>query len=412
MINSIVIIGANLAGGRAAEALRRGGFEGRLALIGDEPWRPYERPPLSKEILWDSTKLPDTFFLHDEAWYRDNRIDLHLGQGVDALDLAAAEVRLRGGATIAADRILLATGGRARRLSLAGADATNVHHLRTKDDADRLARDLRPGARIVVIGMGVIGSEVAASARKVGCEVYAIEPAPVPMIRTIGERFGHWLAGNHRRRGVLTNFGVSPVALRVEGQMVRAVKLSNGETVDCDAVVVGIGIVPATDLASGAGLAVNNGIVVDRRGQTSHPNIFAAGDVANQPGFHGGRVRLETYQNAADQGAVAALSMLGHDGEYFKPCWFWSDQYDLNIQVVGRIDDALPVVVRGDMEANDFSAFFMEGGVMAGMLTVNRAADMGVGKRLVERRIIIDRGMLEDSSTPLRELLKGKPLAV
>lgn len=411
MVESIAIVGANLAGGRAAEALRQGGYDGRVVLIGEEKWRPYERPPLSKELLWDTSRLPDNFFLHDEGWYEANRIELRLGARAEALDLAGGGVRLATGETISAERILLATGGRARLLPLPGSDAANVHHLRTKDEADRLALDLRPGAHIVVIGMGVIGSEVAASARKAGCEVTAIEPAPAPMIRTIGEHFGGWLAAYHAQRGVRAHYGIGVSALHLEDGLVRAVERADGVKIPCDAVVVGIGIVPAVELAEQAGIAIGNGVIVDRQCRTSHPNVFAAGDVANQPDFFGGSVRLETYQNAADQAVAAAQAMLGREVDYFKPCWFWSDQYDLNIQVSGRVDDTLPTVMRGTLDDNEFTAFFMDGDTVAGVLTVNRAIDMGVGKRMVERRLAVDSAMLADPSVHLRDFLKARPVA-
>jgi 3-phenylpropionate/trans-cinnamate dioxygenase ferredoxin reductase subunit len=411
MVKSIVVVGANLAGGRSVEALRQAGFDGRITLIGDEPWRPYERPPLSKEVLWEPGKLAQKIFLQSENWYQANRVDLRLGARAVELDLAAGGVRLSDGELITAEKFLLATGARARQLTLSGADAPNVHHLRTKDEADALAKGLYPGARIVVIGMGVIGSEVAASAHKIGCEVFAVEPAQAAMIRAIGNRFGHWLAEKHRIKGIHVMFGVSPLALRQQGGKVRAVELSNGKSIDCDAVVVGIGIVPATELAAGAGLMVDNGIVVDRSSRTSHMNVFAAGDVANQPGFFGGLVRLETYQNAADQAAAAAQAMLGQKVDYFKPAWFWSDQYDLNIQGVGRLDDSLSIVVRGDLKSDDFSAFFLNGDVVEGVLTVNRAFEMGIGKRLVERRISVNPAALADPMTDLRGFLKIKSAA-
>lgn len=410
MVDSIAIVGANLAGGRAAEALRQCGYDGRLSLIGEESWRPYERPPLSKECLWDPGRLPDTFFLQDEGWYETNRVELRLGVRAEALDLAGGGVRLDGGATIGAERILIATGGRARILPLVGADCANVHHLRTKDEADRLALDLQPGARIVVIGMGVIGAEVAASAVKAGCQVIAIEPAAMPMVRTIGEHFGAWLGRYHQAKGVIAYYGTGVAALHVRDRLVRAVETSDGRTIDCDAVVVGIGIVPNVELARDAGLAVGNGIIVDRQCRTSNSAVFAAGDVAEQPSFFGGTVRLETYQNAADQGAAAAQAMTGAEVDYCKPVWFWSDQYDLNIQVSGRIDDQLQVVMRGELDDNMFTAFFVEDEAIAGVLTVNRAVDMGVGKRLVERRVTADIGRLADPSVPLRELLKQAPV--
>lgn len=406
MPQTIAIVGANLAGGRAAAALRQSGFEGHITLIGEERWPPYERPPLSKEVLWDNGNLPETFFLQDEAWYSENRIDLRLGARAESLDLAGGAVTLQNGSSIKADRVLLTTGGAARRLPLAGADAPNVHHLRTKDDADHLAKALVAGARIVVIGMGVIGAEVAASARKAGCEVVAIEPAPVAMVRTIGERFGGWLSRQHSARGVDTRFGIGVEGLALDSNgRVAAVNLSDTTQVTCDAVVVGIGIVPAVELARDAGLAIGNGIIVDKQCSTSNPHVFAAGDVAEQPDFFGGRTRLETYQNAAEQGAAAAAAMLGQKPDFCKPCWFWSDQYDINLQVTGRINDSADVIVRGDMDSEQFTALFLNQDVVEGVITINRPADMGVGKRLVERRIAVSHSIAADDTAPLRTLL-------
>lgn len=409
MIRAIAIVGANLAGARAAETLRHLGFDGRIDLVGEEPWLPYERPPLSKELLWDQGRLPSNFFLRDEHWYAENRIDLRLGVRAEELTCRTGEVRLSNKEIVRADRILLTTGGSARRLPFDGADARNVHHLRTKDDADRLSVDLQPGSHIVVIGMGVIGSEVAASARKLGCEVTAIDPAPAPMTRVLGQRFGSWLGGVHRSKGVNVrcSTGVSRLVGRADG-MIRAVECEDGSRISCDAVVVGIGILPKTELAKGAGLTLGNGISVDRQCMTSHPNVFAAGDVADQPGFFGGRIRMETYQNAADQGAAAAHAMIGRGVDYLRPCWFWSDQYEYNIQVTGKVEDGFHNVFRSD-DAEGFSVFFKDGDVIVGMLTVNRPMDMAIGKRLVERRSVATDDQLRDSSMPLRKLLKGAP---
>jgi 3-phenylpropionate/trans-cinnamate dioxygenase ferredoxin reductase component len=405
-MRSVAIVGANLAGGRAAEALRQAGFDGSITLIGEEPWRPYERPPLSKEFLWNSAEVQDSFFLQDEAWYTDNRIDLLLNTRAEAIDLAASGVRLSGGQLVAADKVLLATGGHARKLNLAGADCANVHYLRTRDDAARMALDLRPGARVVIVGMGVIGAEVAASAIKLGCEVTAVEPLAAPMERALGKRFGQWLGEEHRKRGVKTHFSRGVTGFKFADGRVSAVEIDDGTVIPCDAVVVGVGIIPATSLAVDAGLTVNNGIVVDRRCQTSNPAVYAAGDVAEQDSFFGGRFRQETYQNAADQGQAAALAMLGHEVDYCKPMWYWSDQFDLNIQFCGQIPVQAEVVLRGDIESNAFVAFFLSGDTIDGVLTVNRAPDMGIGKRLVERRVSASADRLADADVSLRELLK------
>lgn len=405
-MRSVAIVGANLAGGRAAEALRQAGFDGRITLIGEEPWRPYERPPLSKEFLWNAAEEPDNFFLQEEGWYTDNRIDLLLDTRAESLDLTAGGVRLSGGRMVTADKVLLATGGHARKLNLAGADCANVHYLRTRDDAARMALDLRPGARIVIVGMGVIGAEVAASAIKLGCEVTAIEPLAAPMERALGKRFGQWLGEEHRKRGVKTCFSRGVTGFKFADERVSAVETDDGALIACDTVVVGVGIIPATSLAVDAGLAVNNGIVVDRRCQTSNPAVFAAGDVAEQDGFFGGRLRQETYQNAADQGQAAALAMLGHEVDYCKPMWYWTDQFDLNIQFCGHIPVQAEIVLRGTLESNAYVAFFLSGDTIEGVLTVNRPADMGIGKRLVERRVSASADRLADADVSLRELLK------
>lgn len=406
-MKSIAVVGANLAGGRAVEALRTAGFEGAITLIGEEPWRPYERPPLSKEVLWDPKGSTDELFLHEEAWYEKNRIDLRLGERAEALDLSAGAVQLQGGKLVEADRILLATGGAARRLNMEGADAVNLHYLRTLGDASQMAADLTDGARVVIIGMGVIGAEVAASALKLGCRVTAVEPLAAPMIRALGPQFGHWLGEEHRRQGVDTRFGCGVVAMKVVDERVTAVELDDGSQVECDAVVVGIGIDPEISLARDAGLKTSNGIRVDRQCRTSNPMVFAAGDVAEQDGFFGGHIRHETYQNASDQAAAAAMAMLGQEVDYHKPVWYWSDQFDLNIQFCGHIPMDAQVTVRGDMESNVFSAFFQSGGIIEGMLAINNARDMGIGKRLVERRLAADVASLADADFSLRALLKA-----
>lgn len=405
LIKRVAIVGANLAGGRAAEVLRECGFGGSIVLIGEEQWRPYQRPPLSKELLWGGGALPDSFYLREESWYESQRIELRLGQPVVRIATPAGELILADGRTIEADRILLATGSRARRLPLAGAEVGNVHHLRTKNEAEALALALQPGARIVVVGMGVIGAEVAASARKVGCEVTSIEPSPTAMMRTLGTTMGEWLAEVHRERGVSCRFGTSVDRLLIDDDLARALILSDGSMVECDAIVVGIGVEPAVELGAGAGLVVENGIVVDEGGRTSNPSIYAAGDVANQPGFFGGRVRMETFENAALQAERAARSMLGLAGPAVQPCWFWSDQYEFNIQVLGRVEDGMAQIVRGDMSSGSFAIFYLEHGAFQGAVTVNRGSDMSVAKRMVRSRVTFDPTDLADASRPLRALL-------
>lgn len=403
MIHTVTIIGASLAGSRAAQALRERGFDGRVVLIGEEPQYPYQRPPLSKDYLWPGAN-ESAILLHSEDWYEANRIETLLGAKADRIDLRSRTVRFSDGRSLRTDIMLLTTGSRPRRLAALNG-AGNVHYLRTLDDAARLGAALRPGARIVVIGMGVIGAEVAATATRAGASVVVVEPAATPMLRSLGSIAGIWLARTHADRGVKAFFKRKPDRFDLEGGMVRAVHLDSGERLDCDAVLVGIGVEPASELAEEAGLEVYNGIVVDTRSATSNRSVFAAGDVANPPGFFGGRARLETFHNAAAQAEVAAASILGEDVDCRQPCTFWSDQFEFNIQCSGRVRDESDAVVRGNVSEDAFSIFYLAGGILEGVVTVNRPADMAVAKRMIIGRRSFDPGALADASIPLRALL-------
>ncbi|MEH6543686.1 MAG: FAD-dependent oxidoreductase [Porticoccaceae bacterium] len=402
----VVIIGANLAGGRAAEALRTAGYEGAITLIGDETELPYERPPLSKEVLTEPDTLPAQFYILDEAYYAENNIDLRLGVRAERLDTVGQKVELSDGTEVAFEQVILATGARVRRLNIEGSDLKGIHYLRTLEDARALSEELKPGVRIGFIGMGVIGAEVAASARKRGCEVITIEPLEIPMARALGPRFGAWLAQVHREEGVDVRLGCGVSSILGEQGRVNGVILNDGEQVDLDALVVGIGVIPNLELAEAAGLEIDNGIVVNEFAQTSNPAIYAVGDVANSPLYFGGRGRCETYQNAQDQAIFAARAIAGQPEPYLKPQWFWTDQFDINIQVLGDVISDAEVVIRGDENSRQFSAFFVQDNLVRGLLTVNQAKDMGAGRRLLEREIQVDKVALADVNTDLRQLLK------
>ncbi|MEH6638475.1 MAG: FAD-dependent oxidoreductase [Porticoccaceae bacterium] len=402
----VVIIGANLAGGRAAEALCTAGYEGAITLIGDETELPYERPPLSKEVLTEPDTLPAQFYLLGSAYYAENNIDLRLGVRAERLDIAGQKVELSDGTEVAFEQVILATGARVRRLNIEGSDLQGIHYLRTLDDARALSEELKPGARIGFIGMGVIGAEVAASARKRGCEVITIEPLEIPMARALGPRFGAWLAQVHREEGVDVRLGCSVSSILGEQGRVSGVILNDGEQVDLDALVVGIGVIPNLELAEAAGLEIDNGIVVNEFAQTSNSAVYAVGDVANSPLYFGGRGRSETYQNAQDQAIFAARAIAGQPEPYLKPQWFWTDQFDINIQVLGDVISDAEVVIRGDENSRQFSAFFVQDNLVRGLLTVNQAKDMGAGRRLLEREIQVDKVALADVNTDLRQLLK------
>lgn len=403
----VVIIGASLAGARTAASLRTAGYEGRITLIGEEQHPPYERPPLSKDVLTQPDTLPPQFFVQNESYYTDNNIELRLGLRAQRIDLTKKYVLLSNGDKIAFEYVVLATGARARELNMAGTDLDGVYYLRTLQDARLLSRELKPGARIGLIGMGVIGAEVASSACKLGCEVVTIEPQEIPMARALGPRFGAWLANIHREEGVDVHLGRGVKSIRGKNGKAIGVVLDDDTIIDLDAVLIGIGVIPNVELAQDAGLDIDNGIVVNEFAQTSCPFIYAIGDVANSPLYFGGRGRCETYQNAQDQAVTAALSIAGKPEKYLKPQWFWTDQFDINLQVLGDIISQAQVIIRGDENSRSFSAFFVRNEVIGGILTVNRAKDMGAGRRLLERAIPVETTALADTSVDLRQLLKS-----
>ena len=404
--SGVVIIGANLAGGRAAEALRMAGFEGAITLIGEELSPPYERPPLSKEVLTQPDTLPPQFFIQQDAYYAENNIDLRLGVRAERIDLDGRTVALSTGEDVAFETLILATGARARHLNIDGADLEGVHYLRTLDDARELSKELKPGARIGLIGMGVIGAEVAASARKRGCEVVCIEPLEIPMARALGPRFGAWLAQIHREEGVDVRLGSGVKSILGTNGHVSGVILNDDTTLDLDALVVGIGVIPNVELAEAAGIDTDNGIVVDTHAQSSCPVVYAVGDVTNSPLYNGGRGRCETYQNAQDQAITAARAIAGQAEEYLKAQWFWTDQYDINIQVLGDVISDAEIVIRGDEQSRHFTAFFVRKNLIRGILTVNQAKDMATGRRMLEREVKVEATALADMDVDLRKLLK------
>ncbi|MDW8009840.1 MAG: FAD-dependent oxidoreductase [Chloroflexota bacterium] len=401
--STVVIVGANLAGGRAAEALRKEGFDGRIFLVGEEPHPPYERPPLSKEYL--RGEMPrEELFVQPESFWAEQEIELLMGVRAVSLDLAHKRVELSSGERLSFDKLLLATGGRVRRLEVPGADLEGIHYLRTVDDSEALARELRPGRRLAIVGAGFIGSEVAASAREKGLEVTMIEVLPLPLQKALGPEVGRIYADIHRQHGVELVLGEG--VERFEGDSrLQAVVTSTGRRIECDLALVGVGIVPATELAEAAGLAVDNGIVVNEFCQTSHPDVYAAGDVAN---FYspvlGRRLRVEHWHNAQNQGVAAARSMLRGE-PYAEVPWFWSDQYDLNMQYVGFADAWDRVVFRGDVEARRFTAFYLRQGRLEAALAINRPRDIRAARELIQARAALDPERLADESQDLRSLL-------
>ena len=369
-----VIVGASLAGARAAETLRAEGFGGRVVLVGEEAELPYERPPLSKGYLL-GTEERSAAYLHDAGWYDEQRIELRLGAPVTSVDRAAHEVEIAGGERLRYDALLLTTGSVVRRLDVPGADLDGVLYLRRIDDADRVAAAIGAGGRIVVVGGGWIGLEVAAAARQRGAEVTLVEVLDLPLQRVLGDEAARVFADLHRERGVDLRLGAPAVReIRGDGGRVAAVVLADGTALPADAVVIGIGIAPATALAEAAGLAVENGVLVDASLRTSDPDIYAAGDVANaEHPLLGRRVRVEHWANALNGGPAAARSMLGQAVSYDRIPFFYSDQYDLGMEYAGL---ALPgeydrVVFRGDVAAREFVAFWLRGDLVLAGMNVN-----------------------------------------
>jgi 3-phenylpropionate/trans-cinnamate dioxygenase ferredoxin reductase subunit len=367
--DTFVIVGAGMAGGKAAETLRAAGFDGRIVLLGAEPHRPYERPPLSKDYLRGEGGM--AWLQEDEAWYASNDVELRTSTVVQSLDAGERAVVLSGGERLRFDRLLLATGAEPRRLPVPGADLEGVHLLRTVEDSDGIRSLFDAGGRLVVIGGGWIGCEVAASARQKGMDVTLIEPLELPLLRVLGPELGGFYRDVHADHGVELLLGTGVEAIEGSGRAER-VRTSEGRTIECAAVVVGIGVAPRTELAQDI-VRVDDGILVDERLQSSADGVFAAGDVANatHPLF-GRRVRVEHWANALEQGPAAARAMLGQDVSYDKVPYFYSDQYDVGMEYAGLHDPGSDeLVLRGDMASREFIAFWLRGDKLIAGMNVN-----------------------------------------
>jgi 3-phenylpropionate/trans-cinnamate dioxygenase ferredoxin reductase component len=401
-----VIVGASMAGAKAAETLRAEGFGGTVVLLGEERERPYERPPLSKGYLLGKDEK-SSIYVHDESWYGENDVDLRLGVTATRVDLGAREVVLADGGTVGYDKLLLTTGAAPRRLSVPGADLEGVVYLRRVGDSERLAAALRGGGRVVIAGAGWIGLEVAAAAREYGCDVTVIEPEPGALQRQIGPELGGMFADLHREHGVVFRFGEAMTEVRGSGGKVVGAVTSSGASLDADLVVVGIGAVPVTRLAADAGLDVANGVIADAGLHTSAPEVFVAGDVANA--FHplyGKHIRVEHWANALNGGPAAARSMLGQGVSYDAVPYFFSDQYDLGMETAGLPEPGTydEIVFRGDRDAREFIAFWLSGGVVVAGMNVNVWDVTDDIQSLIRSRRKLDASRLADPAIPLPDL--------
>jgi 3-phenylpropionate/trans-cinnamate dioxygenase ferredoxin reductase subunit len=402
-VNAIVIIGAGLSGDTAAAALRTAGFQGSITLVSDEPHRPYDRPPLSKAALISADEAQKIFF-HPATWYEEKNIVLVLGDRAAHVDPRAHSVTLTSGRSLSYDKLLIATGTRARRLRLLENAGASIFYLRTLDDSEALRSLLKPGARLAIIGAGVIGMEVAASAVSLGCQVSVIELADRVMARSVSPTASRFLTEYHRREGVQILCGVKIIGVGVyEGR--AAIELDGGTRIEADAVAAGVGAEPVTELAQEAGLRVEDGIIVDRHTRTSDPDIHAAGDVAR---FHsqrqGRHIRAEHWRHAIEQANIAALAMLGDKTPYEERPWVWSDQYELNIQITGEGNGEVEVV-RGRPEDGRFTIFQLQAGRLVGAVTVNQSKFKRQIAELVDAQPTLDPAVLADPSTDLNKLV-------
>jgi 3-phenylpropionate/trans-cinnamate dioxygenase ferredoxin reductase subunit len=404
---TFVIVGASLAGAKAAETLRERGFEGRLVLAGSEAERPYERPPLTKDYLRGESAR-DTTYVHPADFYAEADIELMSGATVTAIDPAESRVSFAGGADLAYDKLLLTTGAEPRRISVPGSELDGIHYLRTLADCDVLRERLDSGGHVAVVGAGWIGSEFAASARQRGLEVTVIDPLELPNERIFGREIGSFYRDVHAQHGVQLMLGQGVEGFGGEGA-VRSVRVSDGSEVQCDFAVIGIGVAPRVTLADEAGLEIDNGIVVDERLQSSAAGIYAAGDVAAawHP-FFGQRIRVEHWANALNQGPAAAASMLGDSAGYDRIPYFFSDQYDVGMEYSGYATSWDQVVFRGDREGGEFVAFWLsDGRVVAGM-NVNVWDVNEHVQALIRSRREVDVAALTDPDTPLESLVRER----
>ncbi|MFL5736348.1 MAG: NAD(P)/FAD-dependent oxidoreductase [Actinomycetota bacterium] len=400
---TFVVLGGGLAGATAAATLRNEGFDGRLVLIGSEPLPPYERPPLSKGYL-RGEQPAERIFVRPDKWYAEQEIETRFGETASALDLGAGTVALAEADPIPFDSLLIATGSRARRPAIPGVKLPGVLDLRTLEDADEIRSLVRPGARAALVGMGFIGAELAASLRTMGVEVTAIEHGKVPLRRAVGPEVGRVVEALHRDHGVTMHLGRSVEGFDGDGRF-EAVLLDDGERVEADFAVCGIGAVPNAEVGADLGFGVDRGILADAELRTIDPRIFVAGDVASHDHPVFGRIRVEHFDNALHSAEAAARNMLGAHAAFDDVHWFWSDQYDSNLQLAGIPAGYDEFVVRGDLGQRSFAGFYLREGVIVASVSIDRPRDVRRSMRAIAARVRPERAQLEDPEFDLRTLV-------
>lgn len=400
-MTGIVIIGAGHAAGQAAASLRQAKFEGPITIIGDEAHVPYQRPPLSKQYL-AGTQLADKVYLRAEKFYTDKDIQLMLDTRATQIDPSTKTINLDNGETIAYEKLLISTGSRPRKLSIEGSDLSGIHYLRTMDDVDGIRADVKPGANLVIVGGGYIGLEVAAVGIELGMNVHVLEMEERILQRVTTPEMSAYYHKLHTDRGVHIHTQTGVTGFSGNGSVEKV--LCGDESFDADIVIVGIGIIPNIEIAEEAGIHCDNGIVVDDHCRTSDPDIYAAGDCTNHPNpLMNKRLRLESVPNAMDQARVSTANMLGDDKVYAAIPWFWSDQYDLKLQMVGFSADGDSQVLRGDIDTHQFAIFYLKDGKVVAADAVNSPKEFMLCKQLVGKPA--DPAKLADPETDLKSLL-------
>lgn len=406
MTERVLIIGAGHAAGQAIATLKQKKFAGKIMLVGEEPYLPYQRPPLSKKFLAGEMP-PERLYFKPPGFYDEPNIEMRLNTRIEAIDPDRHRVITAAGDTIVYDKLILATGSRARRLPVDGDDLAGVHYLRSIDDVNRIREEIEHAKRIVIVGAGYIGLEVAAVTRQLGLDVTVLEMADHVMSRVVSPQVSAFYEAEHAAHGVNLMLSTGLGAFRGDGRVDR-VETADGQTIAADFVIVGIGVVPNTELASAAGLKVDDGIVVDERCQASDPAIFAIGDCTSHPNrIYDRCVRLESVHNAVEQGKTAAANIAGDDVRYVQVPWFWSDQYDLKLQIAGLSGGYDQVLLRGDPVERSFACLYLKGGRLIAVDGINSPRDFMQSKALIADRAEINPQQLVDTGVALKDLARG-----
>ena len=402
-MHSIVLIGAGQAGGWAAKTLRDQKFAGRVVLVGEEPHPPYERPPLSKDVLL-GTRTAESTYLWSATKLSALDIELMLNCRAASIDRENRSVQLSNGRSLPYDRLMIATGSRVRKLGIPGAQLPRIHYLRNIDDAAAISHCLLPGSRLLVIGGGWIGLEIAAAARQKNVDVILLEAADQLCSRALPAQIARSLEEEHQRRSVRILLNTTVIEFKGERRFEQA-ELSNGERIDADVAVIGVGVIPNSEIARDAGIATDNGILVDHFGQTSDPSVYGAGDVANQPDWSAGRVRLESWSNAQNQAIAVAKAIIGAGSKYQEVPYFWSDQYDLKLQILGSFSH-YDRIIRHDDGSRDATTLFLKGNNIAAVVAINRPKDIAVARRVMQKKASFDAERLSRAEN-VHEALRG-----